>query len=132
MNARCGCLALLVGLAASLPAPVLAHHSTEVFYDRSRMVEFVGILQRMDMVNPHAWFHFQETLGDGQTRIWSVEADIPSQIRRGILQQFGAPREFETGKKYIVRIEPAWAATHDGDGYLKALIFPDGSVFNCC
>jgi hypothetical protein len=61
-----------------------------------------------------------------------VEADIPGQIRRGLLMQFGTVREFETGKTYTVQIEPAWTSTHDSDGYLKALIFPDGSVFTCC
>jgi hypothetical protein len=118
-------------LALGLSIPVAdAHHSTEGLYDRSRTIEFVGILQRLDMINPHAWFHFEEVAADGTVRAWRVEADGPGQIRRTLMQQFGVMREFEEGKTYKVQVEPGRAS--DTDGYLKALIFADGTVFNCC
>ena len=122
--------AVATTLAVGSSGPALAHHSTEVFFDRTRTVEFVGILQKLDMINPHAWFHFQEIMGDGQIKAWRVEADPPNLIRRGTIQQFGFSLDFETGKKYTVRIEPSWDNTTEG--YLKSLILPDGSVFTCC
>jgi hypothetical protein len=82
------------------------------------------------MINPHAWFHFEEVAADGTVRAWRVEADGPGQIRRTLMQQFGVMREFEEGKTYKVQVEPGRAS--DTDGYLKALIFADGTVFNCC
>jgi hypothetical protein len=126
---------MMVTLAAAL-GPVatpsaLAHHSTEVFYDRARTVEFVAVLQRLDMINPHVWFHFDERSGDGRIKRWRVEADHPNLIRKGLIDQFGGVLEFETGKTYTVRIEPAWSS-HEGDGYLKALVFPNGTVYTCC
>jgi hypothetical protein len=113
------------------PGLSLAHHSTEVFYDRARTVEFFGVLQRLDMINPHVWFHFDETLRDGRVKRWRVEADHPNLLRRGLVEQFGGVLEFETGKTYTVRIEPAWT-THDADGYLKSVVFPNGTIFTCC
>ncbi len=94
------------------------------------MVEFVGVLQKVDMINPHAWFHFNEVAQDGQIKAWRVESDGPGQIRRTMMQQFGVMIEFEVGKTYKVQVEPGRA--NEADGYLKALIFPDGVTFHCC
>ena len=125
-------LALVLSTALWLifPGSAFAHHSTEGLFDRSRTVEFVGILEKIDMINPHAWFHFDEVMGDGQVKAWQVESDGPGQIRRSMLLQFGVMIELEVGKKYTVRVEPARAS--EGDGYLKAVVFADGSVFTCC
>jgi hypothetical protein len=121
---------LPLALGLSVPTQASAHHSTEGLYDRARTVEFVGILQRLDMINPHVWFHFNEVAADGTIRKWRVEADGPGQIRRTLMQQFGVVREFEEGKTYKVQVEPGYA--NETDGYLKALTFGDGAVFNCC
>ena len=118
-------------LGSSIPGLALAHHSTEVFYNRARTVEFVAVLEKLDMINPHVWFHFQERMGDGRIKRWRVEADHPNLIRRGMLEQFGGALDFETGKTYTVRVEPAWTS-QEGDGYLKSLVFPNGYVFTCC
>jgi hypothetical protein len=116
-------------LALMIPGCALAHHSTDALFDRSKTVEFTGILETFDMINPHVWFHFYEVLGDSQIKEWSIESGAPTQIRRSIIEQFGS-LEFEVGKKYTVKIAPARA--NEADGYLKALTFPDGSVFTCC
>ncbi len=122
---------LLVGIAALGGAPAAAHHSTEVFYDHTKTLEFVAVLQRVDMINPHIWLHFRSLNSDGSARVWRIEADHPSLIRRGMLAQFGREVEFESGQSYTVRVEPAWN-THDADGYLKSIVFPNGSTFTCC
>jgi len=129
MNRR---LASVLPAVLAFAAPAGAHHSTEVFYDRARTVEFTGVLVKMDMINPHSWFQFEETGADGKTKLWRIEADHPNLIRRALLQQFGAANlEFEPGIRYTVRIEPAWSV-HDADGYLKSLVLPSGAVFTCC
>jgi hypothetical protein len=126
------CRFVFLGLALpAAPGPLTAHHSTEVFYDRNRTVEFVGILKKLDMVNPHTWFHFQETTSDGQTKMWLIEGDPPTLIRRGMVTSFGVALDFAMEQPYTVRIEPAWR-THEADGYLKGLTLPDGRVFTCC
>ncbi len=88
-------IAVLLGLTVSTAA--LAHHSTEVFFDRAKTVEFVGRLVKVDLINPHSWFRFEEVVPGGPAKMWTIEADHPSLIRRGILQQFGGSLEFETG-----------------------------------
>jgi hypothetical protein len=124
-------VSLTAAVALGAPAIAVAHHSTEVFYDRARTVEFVAVLQRLDMVNPHVWFHFDERSSDGRIKRWRVEADHPNLIRRGLQDIYGGLLEFEAGQTYTVRVEPAWN-NHEGDGYLKSLIFPNGIVYTCC
>ena len=38
------------------PAPVLAHHGTQVRYDSSRPVEIKGVVKTIEWQNPHAGF----------------------------------------------------------------------------
>jgi hypothetical protein len=120
----------LFALASAIPGVTFAHHSTEALFDRSRTVEFIGILSKVDIINPHSWWRFDEYRADGTyVREWMVEGGAPSQIRRAIIEGFGS-LEFETGKKYTVKVNPGRA--NEADGYLRSLVFPDGTVFTCC
>ena len=123
-------LAVPLALWLSIPSITFAHHSTEALFDRSRTVEFIGILNKVDIINPHSWFRFDEYRADGTyVREWAIEGGAPSQIRRAIIEGFGS-LEFETGKKYTVKVNPARG--DEADGYLRSLVFPDGTVFTCC
>jgi hypothetical protein len=122
-------VAIPLVLGLTIPGLAVAHHSTEALFDRSRTVEFVGILNKVDIINPHSWFRFDEYRDGSYVREWSVEGGAPSQIRRAIIEEFGS-LEFEVGKKYTVTVLPGRA--DEADGYLKKLVFPDGSVFTCC
>jgi hypothetical protein len=128
MKAR---LAVTASLAFGLTLPEIAfaHHSTEALFDRTQSVEFVGVLNKVDIINPHSWFRFDEYRDGNFVKEWSVEGGAPSQIRRAIIEEFGS-LEFEVGKKYTVKVAPA--RSNEADGYLKSLVFPDGSVFTCC
>ena len=123
--------------ACGLARPRVAHAGSDVrapldrgLFDRSRTVEFIGILNKVDIINPHSWWRFDEYRADGTyVREWMVEGGAPSQIRRAIIEGFGS-LEFETGKKYTVKVNPGRA--DEADGYLRSLVFPDGTVFTCC
>ena len=120
---------ITMALAVASPTALLAHHSTAGLFDRSRTVEFTGILEKAEIINPHSWFHFYEYVAENQVKEWRIEGGAPSQIRRAIIESYGS-LEFEVGKKYKVRINPSIA--NEADGYLRELVFPDGSVLTCC
>jgi len=122
-------VALIATLSTAVPGLAFAHHSTEALFDRSQTVEFDGVLGKVDIINPHSWFRFDEYRDVTFVREWSIEAGAPSQIRRAIIEQFGS-LEFEVGKKYKITVYPG--RSDEADAYLKKLIFPDGSVFTCC
>ena len=128
MNTRFA-VAVLTAAGLTVPGLASAHHSTEALFDRSRTIEFVGVLNKVDIINPHSWFRFDEYQDGTFVKEWSVEGGAPSQIRRAIIEEFGS-LEFEVGKKYKVTVSPGRA--DEADGYLKKLVFPDGSVFTCC
>jgi hypothetical protein len=124
-------LVTVVPLALAMTAPLaaIAHHSTAGLFDRSRTIEFEGILEKAEIVNPHSWFYFYQYVGESQVKDWRIEGGAPSQIRRAIIESYGS-LEFEVGKKYKVRINPSIG--NEADGYLRELVFPDGSVLTCC
>jgi hypothetical protein len=70
-------LTLLVGAA-----PVIAHHAFTAEFDQSRPLNMRGVFQSMDWVNPHSWVHFEVTLPDGTTQLWSAETPPPNQLVR--------------------------------------------------
>jgi hypothetical protein len=115
----------LFALAANLAG---AHHSVYGNFDVKRLVEVKGQFVSAEMVNPHAWFHFNEVDASGKLKMgkdgkpitWSFETPGPSALRRvGV-----TPSLFKQGDVYTVYAPPAL------DGSTKGLflltIFPDG------
>jgi hypothetical protein len=117
--------ALMCGVA--LPSAVVGHHSIDALYDRSRTVEFAGVLLGYDFANPHVWFRFAELAPGGSLKQWSIEAGSPTQVRAAMeAQQLPAP-DFPLGQRYTVRIAPPRADAPNG--FLKSLVLPDGRTF---
>jgi hypothetical protein len=118
----------VVSLAAVVlaAAPAAAHHSVDIQYDRSRTVVFSGTLTQAEIINPHAWLHFTETLADGTTRTWAIETGTPAALRH--YMPMGEPVAFELGLRYTVSIAPS--RHDDGFGWLRSLTYPDGHVLN--
>jgi hypothetical protein len=127
MHIRVG-LTVRVAMAVllSFAAPAAAHHSIDVEYDRSRTVVFEAVLDRAEVINPHAWLHFTEMLSDGTTRTWSIETGTPAALRHYMPR--GEPVAFEVGLLYTITAAPS---RHKADfGWLRSLTFPDGHVLN--
>jgi hypothetical protein len=120
-------LAVAVAVPLSLVATGSpAHHSVEAQYDRSRTVEFVGVLASYYFVNPHVWYFFDEVQADGTTKEWAIEAGPPNLMRRAISGQFGS-LEMEPGKHYRVTVAPN--RTEPFSGFLKSMLLPNGALF---
>jgi hypothetical protein len=68
-----------LGLAASSTA--LAHHGLGRF-DRTKQVEFTGVITGIDFVNPHSYLHFDVAKADGETLAMRCEMRAATLLRR--------------------------------------------------
>src|SRR6188768_2677913 len=58
--------AAVLVLALAVSPPALAHHGLGRF-DRTKQVDFTGVIQGIDFVNPHSYLHFDADGADGKT-----------------------------------------------------------------
>jgi len=78
--------ATAIGIAVTcLASPLLAHHSLEDTYDLNRTITLVGIVSRVEWVNPHARLDVDVRNANGGITTWSVELGAPNtMIRYGL------------------------------------------------
>src|SRR5271165_1509418 len=76
--------------AAAVPA--WAHHAFAAEFDAKRPVHLVGVVTKVELINPHAWIHVDAKNDDGTVTSWMVEAGSPNVLlRRGFTKQTVAP-----------------------------------------
>ena len=84
---------LLGGIALSAAAD--GHHSTNLYFDRSDVVEIAGTLTQVEWRNPHTLL-IVETIGEeGRRVLWEVESRAATQlIRAGRAPELSATSKF--------------------------------------
>lgn len=76
-------LAAAVGVAFVVArTPAAAHHSSAPFYDDTKRVDAVGVVERFVFRNPHSFLFIRGDNGSGQTVEWEVELGAAVSMRR--------------------------------------------------
>jgi len=73
---------ILTGLAMSIAAPALAHHSFAMF-DRDKTVTMAGVVKEYEWTNPHVWIHMMVPDSAGKPMEWSFEMQAIAQDTAG-------------------------------------------------
>jgi len=96
-------LAAAVALLAATPS--LAHHSANAEFDTQKEMTITGVLIKLEVVNPHSWWHLEVKGPDGKVTPWRLESNSPAGlIRLGVKVK----TEVKVGGTYSFRISPAW------------------------
>ena len=74
-------LVAAAGLFLSAGA-ALAHHSQSAEFDRSKTVEFMGIVKAIEWTNPHGYVQVEVEGTDGESSIYRVEIQAPNGLYR--------------------------------------------------
>ncbi|HXD17931.1 MAG TPA: DUF6152 family protein [Vicinamibacterales bacterium] len=116
---RTTALASLTAAAALLAAtPSSAHHSANAEFDTQKEMTITGTLTKLEVVNPHSWWHLEVKGADGKVTTWRLESNSPAGlIRLGVKVK----TDVKVGDTYSFRISPAWKDP-DGEklGWMRA------------
>jgi hypothetical protein len=66
---------------AAMALPMMAHHSFDAEYDRTKSRDFVGTVTKVEWMNPHARFYMDVT-ENGKTTNWEFELGSPNGLMR--------------------------------------------------
>ena len=105
-------------LLAAVPA--LAHHAFSSEFDVKKPIHFTGVITKVELVNPHAWFHVDVTGPDGKVTSWMIEAGTPNVLLRRGFTKNSVP----VGTQVVVDGFQAKDGSSKGSG--RDLTLPDG------
>lgn len=74
-------VATTTAIALSVSTPAFAHHGFGLF-DRSKEVEFTGVITGIDFVNPHSYLHIDAVNAEGETIAMRCEMRAATLLRR--------------------------------------------------
>jgi len=110
---------ILTGLAMSIAAPALAHHSFAMF-DRDKTVTMAGVVKEYEWTNPHVWIHMMVPDSTGKPVEWSFEMQAIAQDTAGGWRADSV----KTGDKVSIDFHPLKDGTRGGQ--LVAATLADG------
>jgi hypothetical protein len=62
--------------------PAIAHHSIAAEFDRTKTIEFTGVVKKVDWMNPHIYTHVEAKDETGKVVVWQVEGGAPNALFR--------------------------------------------------
>jgi hypothetical protein len=72
-----------VPLLALAALPLAAHHSFNSMYSDDKPVTLVGVVTKVEWVNPHAHFNLDVKDASGKVTNWTLELAAPNALIRG-------------------------------------------------
>ena len=92
--------ALALSMSSTLPA--LAHHAVQAQFDVQEVRTLTGVMTKVELINPHPYFHVDVPADDGQIQSWAIES-----VALNALRQAGLLKELQTGREYTIEVHPA-------------------------
>jgi hypothetical protein len=81
-------LMVAAALLFSSSAPLWAHHAFAAEFDNTKPLKLRGTVKKVELINPHSWFHIDVKDKDGKVTTWAIEGGSPNAlIRLGYTQQ---------------------------------------------
>lgn len=109
------CLALFLGASIAT-----AHHAVQAQFDVNDVQSFTGTMTKVELINPHPYFHLDVEMPDGEVVNWSIESVALNALRR-----MGLIKQLQVGLEYTVEYNPA----RNGEtlGLMTAITLPNGN-----
>ena len=73
---------IAAGLMLAAVAPMVAHHSVDAEFDRTKPVKVTGTVTKVDWMNPHIWFYLDVKDNAGKVAKWQFEGGPPNALKR--------------------------------------------------
>jgi hypothetical protein len=100
--------------------PLSAQHAFSTEFDGNKPVKLEGTVVKIEMVNPHAWFHVAVPNADGTSTEWKIEGGSPNALIRHGFTKYSIP----IGTKVIFEGFQAKDGSFRANG--RDITFPDG------
>lgn len=97
-----------------------AHHSFLAEFDPDQPIQLRGTLTKIELINPHSWFHIDVVTESGAVETWAIEAGTPNTLFRKGINKNTLP----VGIEIIVDGYRARNGTTTASG--RDITFPDG------
>ena len=97
-----------------------AHHSFLAEFDPDQPIQLRGTLTKIELINPHSWFHIDVVTENGDVETWAIEAGTPNTLFRKGINKNTLP----LGIEIIVDGYRAKNGTTTASG--RDITFPDG------
>ena len=78
--------ALLVGVM-----PLSAHHAFSAAFDENKPINLVGVVTRVELINPHAWIWLDVKDKNGKPVNWGIEGGPPTNLFRNGITKASLP-----------------------------------------